>query len=418
MNNVLSRNVVNAKDFILVRENGIVYQVEKPVFCSLKQYSEQEYARLLRLNPSFLANDAKNYKDPIYVRNICRVYAEISGRAVISILEIKRFYIADLEKALFKLKKNYPTEYDILCKDYCINPEKKASTSAVINWDNCSNIPILRLTHWGYAEVFSPNTKDFVERIAEKTYSTANLSDVEKAKWAHLFFIFVRGFNHMPYEDDSVEKSIVETEKLNGGVKITAKEEQEIINQVVEDFMKVESDSLLSAITLNYTYTMFFSKLDNSSINLDMVKYFVYSIVGTEYRLQMLNLVDLLSSEEQAEFHQNNVQALKNNAEVRILKEKLFARGTWASGMNSFLTNPDKKVKKAMIAADVKYVAEDFKFGKNVESYKTKHTVFHYTTNRKAQLPGYLYASAPIRLRISDPNEIRMIHFYFATHCY
>lgn len=418
MNNVLSRNVVNGKDFILVRENDVVYPVEKPVFCTLKQYTEKEYARLLRLNPTFLANDAKNYKDQIYARNICRVYAEISALAVISILEIKKFYIADLEKAMLKLKKDYPNEYNILCKDYCINPEKKVSTSPVINWDNCSKIPILRLTHWGYAETFAPNAKDFVGKIAEKTYSTANLSDLEKAKWAHLFFIFVCGFNHMAYEDDSVEKSIAETEQLNGGAKITAKEKQEIVNQVVEDFMKVESDSLLSAITLNYTYDMFFSNLDNASINLDMLQYFVYSIVGTEYRLQMLNLVNLLSSKEREEFNQNKVQLLKNNAEVRILKEKIFSRGAWASGINSFLTNPDKKFRKAMIAADVKYVSEDFKFGKNVDGYKTKHTVFHYTTSRKAQLPGYLYASAPIRLRISDPNEIRMIHFYLATNCY
>lgn len=417
MNNVLSRKNVTENNFIMVRENDRVYQVKKPEFCPLKQYSENEYVRLLKLNPIFLANDAKNYADQVYARNLCRIYVAVSSIAVVSDLEIKRFYIANLEKALFKFKREYPKDYADLCRDYSINPEKKISTSPVLNL-HIHNNSIIRFTHWGYSELFVPHTMDYVERIAEKTYSTANLSAVEKAKWAHLFFIFIAGFDHMQYETNLIETSIEEKEQSNGGKKVTPQELKEIVSQAIDALMKIEPNNIMSAISLNYIYDIFFCELDNESINLDMVQHFVYTIVSEEYHLQMFNLVGLLSDKENDEFKKGKVQTLKTNADVRTLKEKVFPYGAWASGINCFLVKPDSKVLKAMIAADVKYVTEDFNFGQNVETYKSKHTVTLYSLGKKIQLPGYLYASTPIRLRISDPNEIRMIHFYFATHCY
>ena len=393
---------------VMFNQNGTIYAVKPPEFCALKHYSEEEFSGLIQTNPSFLAMDAHVFKYNQYVRNIALLYVRITFSTLEKVTSSKKFWIRDLERALLKLSQEHPSEYSVVCREFDIDPKRQKSNMQVVNLSGITPDPILRLSSWGYAEMFSPHLLDIVPKLAGKFFSVKGMTDTEKAKLAHLFFMFVASFHRMPYDEERFEL-LLSAEEAKKGEAITKSEKTQLYDELMQEILKIEREATFEAIMLENAYTAFYQDYADDSFDADSIMYWLTHIVDKDERYKMLEFVDMLTETQKAEFYHLDLKAIEFNDDVRAIKEKIFPFGAWVTGLQTFLLKPDEKYMKVMSSAYRKYFKSGFQFGKDVKSYQREYIEVMYAPAKTVNLPGYLYASSPA-LRISDVNELRMFH--------
>lgn len=390
---------------IMLKHDGKLFAVKGQEFNPLKQYSEEEFSLLIQTNPSFLANDAKLFRDQSYVKNMALLYSSITFQSLEKVTSIKKFFIGDLERALQKLSKNHPDEYDIICREFAIDPKKHKSNN---NWVNISTItpgPIIRLSSWGYIQFFSPHIVDVIPKIARKFWSASEMSELQKAKIAHLFFVFIASFNRMPYDQERFVAAL-QTKTCR-----STAEKNSLYSAVVADVQKIEAKAIFEAIMLENAYNAFFKNYEDSSFDADAIMYFLTNIVDKKIQYQILEFADMLTVYQKEEFQNFGLIPINFNNQIRCIKEKLFSFGSWATDIEVFMRKPQDYNLKAMKIAYKKYADNGFIFGQGVEAYKKNIIETMYASeNQAVRLPGYLYANKPA-IRISDENELKMFAF-------
>ena len=382
-------------------------------FSILRTYSEQELKMLIQHDPSFMATDASHYKDRTYVRNMCELYCIIADNTTEPLTRIRHFKIEDLEKAILKLEQEHPKLYRHLCETYGVNPKEHRSRKR--HADDGKHDDILQLSSWGYVETFLPNILTTAEKIAKKMYSTSpEMSIIEKAKYAHIFFLFLHTFNVMPYDLNKYYAALLSAQQKD--VTLKSKERLDLLQQALSDVPKVEQVTIFEAVMLQNAYNTLFSRLPDASVNIDMIQIFIDYLLDDTERLRIKEFVGLLSPEEKSRFDYLRLTPIQYNKDVRAIKEIIFPNGGWFTDFKLFMTTEvDEKLNQAMSAAWRKFEKNSYKLGECVEPLKELITFKNAGNQKEYTYYGYLYAKSPKRIRISDPNELWMMHFYLRT---
>lgn len=380
----------------------------KLTYSPLRVYTEEEFAFLIQQDPSFMAIDAKNY-DPAYVRTMCEIYCLIAENTMEPLTKIAHFEIANLEKALKKLSKEHPDGYKNLCQLYGIDPAKHRSKNRHA-MPSAKHAELLYLCNWGYVEQFLPNFIDITEKIAKKMFSKEEMSNIEKTKYAHLFFLLIYTFDLMPYDLSRYYEFVLEAKKED--TKLSSQIKLNFLHQAMCEMHQKEAESLYVAVMLNNAYQALFERLPDNSISVDMIRIFLDDILGTVDSLRIKEFFNLLSEEEASKFRYLNLQRLQYNFDFRELKERIFCHGGWYTDIGLFLTNPKEEFLKSIEAAWRKFEKSGYVFGKGVEPLKKPLTFTQVMSGKTCTYEGYLYSKSPKRVRISDVDELWMICYY------
>ena len=388
--------------------NGLAHVNPVGEFCVLKNYSEREFATLLHIDPSFMATDRQNYKDQDYVRSMCNIYTAISQNTMEPINKMQRFKLADLEQAFIKLSREHPQSYKQICNVYGIDPKNKRSKKRS---GYNARIHLLHLCSWGYVELFQPNVLATIDKVAKKMYSSTEMSNLEKSKYAHLFFLFIYGGNSMPYD---LGRFIQLTAKhqLCSKEPLTKKVREALFEQATSEMIVEEQGSLYEAIMLDNAYNILFQEFDDESVNIDMIKHFLNEILAEPERLRIKEFLDLLTEDEKKAFSSKGLSPIDYNVDIRKFNEAVFPVGDWHTDIRLFLCNNEAKFNRSVKAACNKFARNHFEFGANVKPYKKPPVFRHGLSGEAFSCIGYLYASSPLTIRISDVNELHMMRIY------
>lgn len=390
---------------VLVENAGMIYAVSSTQeFSPLRQYSEEEFTRLLQYNPSFLATDGNTFEDKTYLRNLSLLYVSVTNAILEKSTDIKRFFAKDIERAVLKLEQEHPVEYATLCKEFCIDPKHRRALPNLINISHFTKEPLIILSSWGYAELYSPNLLDVIPKIAEKLFSASGMSDTEKVKYAHIFFMFVHTFNRMPYDQEQYETLLKAKEKAKGEAITSSAEKQEIFDETLQTLVKeIEPEAIFQAIMLENAYEEYFKDLPENYLDADAIEHWLNNVIGFQ-KYAITSYVDLSPDIP--------MDDITYNIAIRTIKEAVFPYGKWTTGIETFKLQPDENVLKSMQTAFRKYCKNGFRFGAGVETFKKEHREKLYCNpGTEIVQKGYLYANSPVRLRISDCDEMDMIKY-------
>ncbi len=360
-------------------------------------------AERLAKDPALLCADAENYRDKAYVTALSKLYLQIAADSKVPAEKLEKFKIADFEVALAKLAKEYRSEYKELCKYWGVVPEEhrsKPSTKCTIPATH-----LTRLCNWEYIELFFTNMDSIIKTVARKTYSSHPMSDLEKAKYAQIFVMFIIGHSMMYY--DLLNFQRVEAQlKAQGGIVDESKLERAVLVQVMKNEKGIRQNGSL----LHEMYTYFLSNLPDGAINIDAIIFFL-DMVDYDYKLQIKEFMDMLTVysddyNEKTDFRSRNLTPIITNFDVRLLKEKLFPCGLWDSELNLFMTDiPDEK-RKSFYYAFERFKKNGYAFGKNVEGLATPESYRHPASKTPFERHCYVYSRTPSEIRVSDQNEL------------
>lgn len=380
-----------------------------PQFSPLRNYTAQELNLLIRRDPSFMATDAASYKDKTYVRHMCDLYCIIASNTTEPITKIQHFKIANLEKAILKLKHDRPKLYRHLCETYGVDPKNHRSQKPHKN-DGKSD-DILQLCSWGYIETFLPNIITTAEKISKKMYSSSEMSIIEQAKYAHIFFLFLHTFNAMHYDFNQYHARLAKAKET--GEKLSKAEKFALLQQALSTISKEKEDAIFEAVMLQSAYDSLFVHLPDNSVNIDMLKAFIDNLLEDTESLRIKEFVGLLTPDEKSRFDSLRLTPIRYNKDVRAIKEIIFPNGGWFTSFKLFMTTQaDEKFNKSVLASWRKFERNSYKFGEGVEPLKTPISFKNAGNQKEYTYQGYLYAQAPIRIRISDSKELWMMRFY------
>lgn len=376
----------------------------------VRVYSDQELAYLMKKDPSFMAMDANNYKDRAYVRSMCEIYCLIAQNTMEAPSKIQHFKISDLETALLKLASEHPSAYKNICQSYGLDLKKKQA-KAKHSKPKPGHAELVPICNWGYVDLFLPNIHETIEKIARKMHSRVPMSDIEKAKYAHAFFLFLYTFDLMPY--DLIRFQQLQLKESRQNKKLTPADNISLLYKVMCEMYEQEKTSIFSAIVLNSAYQTFFSRMPDSSISIDMIRLYIDGMLNTLDSLRIKEFFGLLTPSEAQDFKTLSIKTIKRNDEIRAMKERLFPFGGWSTDIRLFLTGNDEKFNQAIKAAWNKFERNSYQFGQNVEGYKKAPVLAHVTSEKSTYTArGYLYAKSPLRIRISDEDELWMMRYY------
>ena len=398
------------KPIITNKLQGPAFAKPLQPFSILKQYTEQELKLLIQHDPSFMATDASHYKDKTYVRNMCEIYCIVADNTTEPLTKIQHFKIEDLEKATLKLEQEHTKLYRHLCETYGVNPKEHRSRKR--HADDRKHDDILQLCSWGYVETFLPNILSTAEKISKKMYSTSpEMSIIEKAKYAHIFFLFLYTFNAMPYDLNKYYAALLSAQQK--GEKMKSKDQFALLQQALSDVPDIEPVTIFEAVMLQNAYNTLFSRLPDNSVNIDMIQAFIDYILDDTESLRIKEFVGLLTPDEKSRFDYLRLTPIRYNKDVRAIKEIIFPNGGWFTDFKLFMTTEaDEKLNQSMLAAWRKFEKNSYKFGEGVEPLKGLISFKNAGNQKEYTYYGYLYAKSPKRIRISDPNELWMMHFY------
>lgn len=360
-------------------------------------------AERLEQDPTILCLDAGNYSDKAYVKAISKLYLVIAKSTNMPVEKLKLFKISEFEVALAKLAKEHRQEYKELCKFWGVVPEEhrsKKSTKGTIPKEH-----LTRLTDWGYIELFFSNMNSIIDMVARKTYSSHKMSDLEKAKYAQIFVMFIVGHSLMYYDFENFQR-VEETLKARGGTANQKDLEQAVLNMTMEEEKKVRRNGSL----LYEMYNHYLAGLEDGAINIDAIVFFL-DMVDYDYKLQIKEFMDMLTVysdeySEKSDFRGRNLSPIKSNFDVRLLKEKLFPCGLWNSDLSLFMTNIPEEKRKSFYYAYTRFKRNHFMFGQNVDSLETPECYIHPASKAPFEVHGYVYSRSPIEIRVSDQNEL------------
>lgn len=379
-----------------------------PSSCTFQLTPEAEYAVKVQNNPAILAEDASNYQDQHYVRTLADLFLVIAKSTEIPLFELKKFRISNMELALSKLAKEYPSEYKELCKYWGVVPEEHRSKKNTKGINPHSHLA--RLVRWGYFDLFFPNMDGVIDLVIKKVHtSSTSMTKIEKAKYAQIFAMFITGHSFMPYDLDKflvVKKEFEKHGKLYN--------QYDLKESVLASLISVEKKACWNAAILYHFYKRYMSELSDGSINLDAVMYFM-DLIDYNHKLMIKEFMDLLSAEmcdgcsEKSDFNYRHLSPIMSNFDIRMLKEQIFPFGIWGSNVTLFMMDIPEKERIAYRYAYNRFEKNDFDFGKGVETVKEPRSCKHACSHKTYTMYGYRYAWAPLAVRISDPNELWMM---------
>lgn len=377
-------------------------------FCKTGLETVLDRAKQLESNPTLLAEDAESYTDKTYVQRVSELFWAITKTTEIPVLQIKKFYLSNMEKAFSKLAKEQRDEYKELCKFWGIVPEEhraKAPTKGVRPYRHLN-----RLTHWGYFDLYFPNLNDFVELVVQKTYTNSTtMSKLDMAKYAQIFALIINGHCLMPYDLDKFNETHA---KLQAQGKTF--DPFDLKETVLATIISGEKNACWNAGMLYHFYTNYMKQLPDGAINLDAVIYFM-ELIDYNHKLLIKEFMDMLSEEmhdgcsEKTEFKSLHLSPIMANVDIRALKEELFPLGVWDTNITLFMTNIPEKERRAYRYAYNRFEKNKFAFGEGVETVKTPFDCRHPLSRKQYTMYGYRYAWSPLAVRVSDPNELWMM---------
>ena len=363
------------------------------------------FAERLEQDATILCNDAENYRDKAYVNAISKLYLVIAKATNVPAEKLKPFKISDVEVALAKLAKEHRQEYKELCKFWGVVPEEhrsKKTTTGVLPKEH-----LVRLTDWGYIELFFANMEEIIQLVAQKTYSSHPMSDMEKAKYAQIFIMFIVGHSMMYYDFENFQRVHETLEAREDKKEINESVlEEAVLTKTMEEEKKVRRNGSL----LFEMYNHYMAGLKDGAINIDAIIYFL-DMVEYDYKLQIREFMDMLTvySEdynEKSDFKSRHLSPIKNNFDIRLLKEKLFPCGLWFSDLDLFMTDiPDNK-RKCYGYAYNRFKRYGYAFGAKVDKQEKPECFTHPASQTIFERHGYVYSRDPIEIQISDENEL------------
>lgn len=400
-------NSLNTTPVFLNDGENLLKVTPKGKYSPLRMYSEAELAVLTKADPSFWAIDENNYSDKAYVKNMCELYVDIVSNSTESLLTIQHFNIFNLEMALQKLEKELPSTYRNICQIYGIEPKKHKSKKRVTN--TVKLVDIINLCSWGYIEMFYPNIQKTITQVATKMYSSKDLDDITKAKYAHVFFVFLYTFNLMPYDLNEYLQELQKHKRLSIIQKV------DMFQENLKKSYMAETGHIYDAIMLHNIWEALFQSLPDEYINIEMIDYFLNYLIEENDKLLIKEFAQLLTPDEEKKFKALRLKPLMFNRDIRLLKEKIFPAGGWDSDMKLFLNARDEKFEKAIYRACHKFYKNNFQFGQGVEPYKRQITFQNIGNSLHYTYTGYQYTNSPLSIRISDPNELQMMYAHLVT---
>lgn len=360
-------------------------------------------AERLERDPTILCKDAGNYGDKAYVAALSRLYFIIAKSTNVPAEQLKPFKIADIEVALTKLADEQKSEYKELCKFWGVVPEEHRSKKATKGTNPTAHIT--RLTDWGYIELFFANMESIIEMVARKTYSSREMSDMEKAKYAQIFILIIVGHSLMYYDFKNFERTKAEVQRRNGTV-----DERVLEETVLSNTMKEEKKSRQNGGLLYEMYNHYMAGLKDGAINIDAIVFFL-DMVDYDYKLQIREFMNMLTKysedyDEKSDFRSRHLTPIMTNFDIRLLKEKLFPCGLWGSDLDLFLTTISKEKRKCYGYAYNRFKRYGYTFGKKVDKLEEPERYTHPASKTAFERHGYVYSRDPMLIQVSDENEL------------
>lgn len=150
--------------------------------------------------------------------------------------------------------------------------------------------------------------------------------------------------------------------------------------------------------------------MEDGAINIDAIVYF-FEMVDYDYKLQVREFMDMLTvySEdysEKSDFKNRHLSPIRNNFDIRLLKEKLFPCGLWESDLNLFLTTIPEDKRKCYGYAFKRFERYNHVFGLRVDRQKDPEMYIHPASKTPFIRYGYVYSRNPMEIQVSDENEL------------
>lgn len=362
-------------------------------------------AERLEQDPTILCKDAEDYRDKNYVKALSKLYLVIAKATNVPAEQLKPFKIADMEVALTKLANEQKSEYKELEKFWGVVPKEHRSKKATKGTNPTAHLT--RLTDWGYIELFFANMESIIEMVARKTYSSREMSDMEKAKYAQIFIMFIVGHSLMYYDFENFQRVHDELEAREDKKEINERVlEETVLTQTMKEEKKVRRNGSL----LYSMYNHYMAGLKDGAINIDAIVFFL-DMVDYDYKLKIRQFMDMLTVysedyDEKSDFRSRHLSPIMTNFDIRLLKEKLFPCGLWGSDLDLFMTNISDEKRKCFGYAYNRFKRYGYAFGEKVDKLEEPECYTHPASKTVFERHGYVYSRDPMEIRISDENEL------------
>lgn len=260
-----------------------------------------------------LAIDADKYPDHVfdYVNMYISIY-RLDKAGYKSILEIPKFSIKELAQELEKLSKK---ERDTINKFFGITGVKhylkmiKDNDVALKNMIYEASEAASKLRTAEKMYMYNRRFRNCIDQIAAKVHDPEGIySPLEKAKFAHVYFWFIKDFQYMPY--DSSRKN------------------------AVMDPIEIEAEKEQFPVTESYVaeWDNFFSSIPDGDLVIPQIIQFIWES-DMDLDQLMVEFADLYDTHGIRGEH--NPKSSKSSIimcdHIRAAKERLFTGGKWNS---------------------------------------------------------------------------------------
>lgn len=262
----------------------------------MKQIAEEKEERLTKL-----AYDAKDYK---YAKNYCELYLQLLCEDGSTVDDVSGFYIRDLRKEIDKLpkdKRNAIIKYFAL--DGGVNHFLKVLRTRDIAFQNMfmtATDASEYLQSFASAYRYNKTMKLAIDKVATKVYDPkGEYTNVQKAKYASLYYWYVKDFQYMPYDSYlKGRRPLIKSEKMQ------------------------ESRTIFTAdIIADKEFQKYFDTIPDNDILIPMLEKFLL-MVDEDDEIKIRNDCQLLVDKYNHTFL----------GDIRRIKEKFFEFGEWENG--------------------------------------------------------------------------------------
>jgi hypothetical protein len=258
-----------------------------------------------------LAVDGDEYKEHVidYVHMFIQIY-KLDRCGYKSIFEIPRFSIKELIEDLEKLTKK---ERDAINKFFGITGIKhylkilKENDIALQNLILQASEAAARLRTAERMYMYNKRFKEAIDRTALKVHDPeGKYTPLEKAKFAHLYFWFIKDYQYMPYDGPRTEQLM----------------EPDEIESELDQFPSIDS---YVAESENY-----FSKIPDGDIVIPQIASFIWEsdVDLDELMVRFAELYEVDGIRGDHGKHPGTVDKTLC-CEIRAAKERIFAHGKW-----------------------------------------------------------------------------------------
>lgn len=317
-----------------------------------------------------LAIDAAEHK---FAENYCELYAELYCAKEEQFALLPKFYIRDLKLALKKIPK---TQRKALTKFFALEGGIKHSQRRISNKDIAFinmlvNVKeaICYLQSIECVYMYNQTFRECVDQLAKKVYDPkGEYTNVQKAKYCHLYFAYISTFQYLPYEKEP-RRTLTEEEKL------------------------IEKGRCLVADTIVDECKDYYANFPDGDLIIPMIDSWLFELDEDDE-----NFI-----KEKCQISENK-HTLECFAEMRRVKESAFKCGEWINSdfcrISTFQELSVKTVKDLCMSYLVYKKDYEWKAPKNIN----KRVLFRNTGFKKVVVPQ-LYGNVAFK------DEFEMIQF-------